>query len=144
VNAFRRSAVMLVIAAATLVGVIAAPAQAAFTDKTSTTTLTIGTATIAAPGDVAVQQTKCNEARTQYLTLSWDASTSRRVSGYLVTGFDRSGAKISTVQVASTTTSTTVTVDKQVHDAATLTYSVTTLTAYGWTAESAESGVITC
>jgi hypothetical protein len=138
VRVLRRSAVL--IAVAMFVGLTAAPAQAGFDAKLVMPPVSISTVTVAAPGNLTAQLVDCNWGRTQDVRLNWTASATARVSGYRVTVFDRSGATLATAQVSSTTTSATVSGD----NLSTLTYSVTTLTAYGWTAATPRTGASRC
>ena len=142
----RRSALLVLIALATVLATVlgaTGPASATF-DNNTTTTARIGTATIAPPTAVTAQMTSCSNSRTQTVLVSWAASTSKRVSGYTVAILNSAGTTISTVQVGATTTSATVSLDKLNVDPATLTFTTTTLTDYGWTATSPRKAPLPC
>jgi hypothetical protein len=144
VKTLRRSALLLAIAIATVTGLTTGTAQAAFADTTTPTTLTIGTTTVTPPATVTARLTSCSASRTQYVQVTWTASTSARVSGYTVTVLTSAGGTLATGQVGPTATSVTITVDRLAYDASTLTFSVTTLTDYGWTATSARKAALPC
>jgi hypothetical protein len=142
VSTLRRSLVVLLAVLALGLGA-AGTAAATFAD-TSTTTLSIGTATVTPPTAVTAQLTSCNSGRTQTVQISWAASTSTRVSGYTITVLDSTGSTLTTGQTGPATTSATLNVDKQLADPTTLTISVTTLTDYGWTATSPRKAPLPC
>jgi hypothetical protein len=77
------------------------------------------------------------------VSASWAASGSRGVNGYLVNAHLADGSAYPMAQTAAGTLST-----GQIVDADNLSYqprlSVTTLTSYGWTAQTAVSGYISC
>ena len=138
----RRGALLALITLTTLLGPTG-PAHASF-DNTATTTATLTTTTIAPPTAVTAQMTSCSNSRTQTVLVSWAASTSKRVSGYTVAILNSAGTTISTVQVGATTTSATVSLDRLSVDPATLTFTTTTLTDYGWTATSPRKAPLPC
>lgn len=117
-----------------------APAHASFAGSAALTT-TVGTATVAAPATVTGNLTCGWFSAT--MQASWTPSTSERVSGYLVTAYFSNGST-QTAQVGPTATgwsaptSTFSVLFKKVQ------YSVTTLTSYGWTAESPRTAWSTC
>jgi len=77
------------------------------------------------------------------VNLSWTASTSRGVSGYVVSAHPYGGPGQAMAQTPATLTSTGSRVTAYNLDyAATLT--VTTLTSYGWTAQSAQTARLSC
>jgi hypothetical protein len=97
---------------------------------------------VAGPGLNETTTTTVTENTDLYVTVTWAASTSARVTGYVVNahlGID--GSVFPMVTTAGTTTSA-------VQDADALAYqprlSVTTQTAYGWTAASPLSALIAC
>ena len=77
------------------------------------------------------------------LPASWTASASRGLSGYLVKAHLNDGTVYPMAQTVAGTLSTSQSVD-----AGNLVYqprlSVTTLTSYGWTAQSALTGYVSC
>ena len=78
-----------------------------------------------------------------HVSANWAASNSRGLSGYLVTAHLSNGGTQPMVQTAATVTSTS-----SVVDADNLAYgpalSVSTLTSYGWTAQSVRSAPLAC
>jgi len=77
------------------------------------------------------------------VNLSWTASPSRGVSGYVVSAHPYGGPGQAMAQTPATLTSTGSRVTAYNLDyAATLT--VTTLTSYGWTAQSAQTARLSC
>jgi uncharacterized membrane protein len=101
------------------------------------------TSTVAGPGPNETTTTTTTKNTTLAVSVSWPASGSRGVSGYLVTAHLNNATDYPMAQTAPGTLSTSQTVD-----ADNLAYqprlSVTTLTNYGWTAQSAISGYISC
>jgi hypothetical protein len=101
---------------------------------------TINTVVVAAPTNV-VGRLAC--AATSTMSLNWTASTSTRVSGYLVTVYFSDGF-VQTVQLASTATSWSKTIAEYNVTAYSIQYSVTAQTNYGWIKESARTGSFQC
>jgi hypothetical protein len=115
------------------------PASASFSASTAATT-TINTLVVAAPTNV-VGSLAC--APTSTMSLTWTASTSPRVSGYLVSVYFSDGF-VQTVQLASTATSWSKTIAEYNVTAYSIQYSVTTQTSVGWVKESAKTGSFQC
>ena len=101
------------------------------------------TSTAAGPGLYETTTTTTTKNTMLSVTASWPGSGSRGVNGYLVNAHLSDGSIFPMTQTAAGTLSTSQTVD-----ADNLAYqprlSVTTLTSYGWTAQSAVSGYISC
>ena len=102
------------------------------------------TETVAGPRGNETTTTTVTKNTDLHVTLRWTASATRGVNGYLVSahlGID--GSVTTLLTTGSGTTSVT-----QVQDADALYYrpslSVTTRTAYGWTATSAPTRVLSC
>jgi hypothetical protein len=115
------------------------------TSSTATSTSNVQsstTTTSAGPGWNETTTTTVTKNTDLYVTVSWLASTSPRVTGYLVDA--HLGVDGSVVPMVTTTATST----SAVQDADVLAYqprvAVTTQTAYGWTATSPLSGLITC
>jgi hypothetical protein len=115
------------------------PASATFSASTAVTT-TINTVVVAAPTNV-VGGLAC--APTSTMSLTWTASTSPRVSGYLVSVYFSDGF-VQTVQLASTATSWSKTIAEYNVTVYSIQYSVTTQTSYGWVKESARTASFQC
>ena len=155
----RRSALLLAIAIAIVTGLTTGTAQAAFADKTTPTTLTIGTTTITPPTGVTISGSYCSTSTWSYsyngtttsgtkttlhTRVGWTASaTSRGVTGYRITAWYPNGTTSPVGDVASTTTSVLMTVDN-FNANQNIRITVTTLTGYGWTADSLKTGALTC
>jgi hypothetical protein len=101
------------------------------------------TSTVAGPGWNETTTTTTTKNTDLTVSASWPASASRGVSGYLVTAHLADGTSYPMAQTAAGTLSTSATVD-----ADNLAYqprlSVSTLTSYGWTAQSTISGYLSC
>jgi hypothetical protein len=121
-----------------------APAAASFSKSRALPTTTISTATVAAPTNVNALLASCSNGRWMSVTVSWDRTTSPRVSGYAVKAYRSDGQVTTVAQVGDTTTTADTTVDKLSSGSTSVTFTVTTLTSYGWTAESSRSGQMTC
>jgi hypothetical protein len=137
-NGIRRGLILLGITAGIVIGV-SVPASATYADSVAIRP-TISTATVAAPGNV-VGKLVCGRPAT--MSATWTASTSTRVSGYLVSVYFSDGF-VQTVQLGPTATSWSATIDPYYVTAYTINYTVTTQTDYGWTKESAHTGTFGC
>jgi hypothetical protein len=113
------------------------PAQASFGDSASSTT-SITTAAVAAPTNVVGKLT-CPSKGDATMSATWTASTSARVTGYLVNVIFSDGY-VQSSEVAANATSWSAPIPKYNVTAYSIEYSVTTQTAYGWTAESPKTG----
>ncbi|WP_147252145.1 hypothetical protein [Blastococcus sp. TF02-09] len=156
-NRLRRSAVLLGLTAAVIVG-SSIPASATFTDAVSTNTAVLQAGTVAAPAAVTVDD-YCSTTSYSYwngtstvtvtdywynATVSWPASTTQRgVTGYRVMAHLNNGQSVVMGETGTTNRSVSARVDRGY-----LGYqprvSVITLTSYGWTTESARTAVLTC
>lgn len=123
--------------------VLDTPASAAFSASVSMPVVEIGTAVLAAPGNVTAEGTSCRGTAVT-VRVSWTQSDSPRVSGYLVTVQVSTGESFS-VPTDDATTSVEQRFTRP--NAAThpsLTATVTTVTDYGWTKESPQTASVTC
>ena len=158
-NRTRRSAVLLGLVAAVIVG-SSVPAAATFTEAVSANTATLRTTTVAAPASITVSRT-CTQtpnggywntsgqwvttySTTYNATVTWPASTTARgVTGYRVTAYLPGSAPIVMGETDATNRSVSASVDAS-YLAYQPTISVTTLTSYGWSTESARKAVPPC
>lgn len=99
------------------------------------------TTTAAGPGLNETTTTTTTKNTMLTVSASWPASGSRGVNGYLVTAHLADGSSFAMAQTTSLFTSDTVDADALVYQPR---LSVTTLTNYGWTAQSAISRIISC
>lgn len=116
------------------------PANAAFSTAAALTPMGIGTATVQAPGSVKASVT-CGRS-TSSLHLSWTASATAGVSGYVVRIVFSDGY-VQTLP-AQTATTWTGSVDTYYVTATTLHMTVTAQTSYGWTTVSLPSAELSC
>jgi hypothetical protein len=116
------------------------PANATFSTRASVTPMSVGTATVQAPG--AVKGTVTCGRSTSTLNLSWTASSTPGVTGYVVR-IDFSDGYAQTLP-AQTATTWSGSVDTYYVTATTLHMTVTTQTGYGWTRESLPSAELSC
>ena len=140
-NRIRRTAVLLGLTVLVIVG-SSIPASATFSDSVSAPA-SMRTISVAAPTSVTNTVTRCHPHYVD-VTVSWPASTTQRgVSGYRVTAYLNDGTTAVVGQTAAATRSLSATVSS-----AYMSYqprvTVTTLTSYGWSTESARSAVISC
>jgi hypothetical protein len=104
-----------------------------------------GTTTSSVPGPGPLETTTTTVTKNTMLTVSasWTASGSRGVNGYLVNAHLSDGTVYAMAQTAAGTLSASSTAD-----ADNLAYqprlSVTTLTSYGWSTQSALTGYLSC
>ena len=158
-NRIHRSAVLLGLVAAVIVG-SSIPAAATFTEAASANTATLRTTTVAAPASITVSRT-CTQtpnggywntsgqwvttySTTYNATVTWPASTTARgVTGYRVTAYLPGSAPIVMGETDAANRSVSASVDAS-YLAYQPTISVTTLTNYGWSTESARKAVPPC
>jgi hypothetical protein len=138
-TSIRRALVLLGILAGLMV-TTSLPASASFSVSRALPTTTIDTIVVAAPTNV-VGNLAC--APTSTMSLTWTASTSPRISGYLVTVYFSDGF-VQTVQLGATATSWSKTIAEYNVTAYSIQYSVTTQTNFGWTKESARTASFQC
>jgi hypothetical protein len=123
-----------------------APAQATFSDSTASVSTSIGTATVAPVGSF-VGAMNCTGGTPQLpkatMSATWTASTSARVSGYVLQIHWSDGA-LDSIQLPKTATSWSHTTDKYWVTAYSVQYSVTTVTDYGWTTRTALTPSFQC
>ena len=134
----RRAAVLLLLTAGLVLGA-ALPSWASFTEAVALPQTTVATASVVVPG-VPTGRAGCNGG-TATITVNWNASSAPRVSGYRVRlWLGNAWQDVSTVTGTSWTGTTSTTyVTGYV-----MTFTVWTLTPYGWTAESAHSAQVLC
>ncbi|GAA3180099.1 hypothetical protein GCM10010531_37700 [Blastococcus jejuensis] len=138
----RRILVLTALAATMFLGSGAA-AQASFTEsaKVTATPMSIATGTVSAPAAGSGSLTCGRTSATMGLT--WTKSTSARISGYRVTVHFSDGYT-QTVDKAATDTSWSQGITLYNVTAYAVRYTVSTVTDYGWTAESASTGWFQC
>jgi hypothetical protein len=149
-NTTRRALVLAGMVLAVMIGT-GIPASATFADSAAIPTMSVTTGTVAAPIQqeaigwctTTVDPVTGVATTTVHAKIEWWRSASPRVTGYRVTAHLNDG----TSYVMATTDATADEVFGNPPHAY-LQYqprfTVTTLTAYGWTAESARSNVLTC
>ena len=155
-TAVRRILILIGLTVAVIAGA-SVSASATFA-KSVTVPTTIQTLTVAAPASVSTAGTKCVTYQTtwNYTTNSWNyaselqakvswpaTTTTRGVTGYTVTALFADGTRYPIAVVPPTQLSLTGTFDAS-YATANIRVIVTTLTSYGWTKESAPSGVVRC
>ena len=141
----RRAVAAAVIPVAVVLAVLlafAGPAAATFAVTEALPSMTVSTETVAPPTDVTAVVGSCSNGRWRSITVSWNPSASRGVSGYRVDAHRDDGSTVTVEETSAT--STTTTLDKLSPGSTTVTFTVRTLTTYGWTAESAPTGSLTC
>jgi hypothetical protein len=106
--------------------------------------LGVTTAVVQSPTNVKAELASCSNARWMSVTVSWQPSSSARVSGYQVKAYRNDGQVTTVGQIDGAATSANTTVDKLGAGSTSVTFTVTTLTDYGWTAESTQSAQMTC
>jgi len=134
----RRAVVLLLLTAGLVLGA-ALPSWASFTDAVALPQTTVATATLDVPG-VPTARATCSGS-TASVTVNWTASTAPRVSGYRVRlWLGNAWQDVTTVTGTTWTGNTSTTyVNGYV-----MTFTVWTLTPYGWTAESAHTAQVLC
>ena len=130
-----------------------APAQAGYTASRPLTTMSFGTLKVAAPTGLTVAGSKCvttydsttgTSSSTLQARVDWAASaTTRGVTGYVISAVFADGSKYPVASTNAATTSMSGSYDIS-YASQNIRVTVTTTTSYGWTAETAPSGVIKC
>jgi hypothetical protein len=150
-KSIRRAVVLLSTATAVVFGGML-PADAQFSNSASAPTMAITAVDVLAPTGVSTAGTKCvtvwdpNTASWKSVLqaqVDWNASSSRGVTGYVVTAYFTDGTRYPVAQTNAATTSLSGTYDVY-YASQNVRVTITTLTSYGWTEESAQSGAIKC
>ena len=137
----RRALILAALAGAMIIG-SALPSSASFSERVSLPTTTIGTATVGAPTGVNASY-KCFGWGVQ-VTLDWNlSSTQRGVTGYEIRTYVGTASQVQ-ARMGSTDTTWTANADKSFANGNAFDFTVTTLTSYGWTAESLHTPQIAC
>lgn len=136
-NTARRIAVLTGLMAALVIGTTI-PASAQFS-ASETIGTSVSTGSVAAPTSVSAERLGCEHYIFLSARVSWAPSTSERVTGYKVTAY-LGNQPVATANVAATARQADLTA--LVLGGAT--YSVTTITDNGWTAESARTATVRC
>ena len=134
----RRAAVLLLLTVGLVFGA-ALPSWASYTEAVALPQMTVSTPTLEVPG-VPTARATCSGG-TATVTVNWNASTAPRVSGYRVRlWLGAAWQDVTTVAGTSWTGNTSTTfVNGYV-----MTFTVGTVTPYGWTAESAHTAQVLC
>jgi hypothetical protein len=140
-TAVRRVFAVLGLALAVVVG-SSIPASATFTDRASVPTMTLGTATVAAPGNVVGKLT-CGDSNST-MNVTWTPSGSARVTGYTVTVHFSDGYQQTETVTGASASSWSKSITTYNVTAFAIRYSVTTQTNYGWYTQSGLTGSFRC
>jgi hypothetical protein len=130
-----------------------APASAGFSESAPLATTTVSTGTVTPASRVEVKNVTCTTtvdpltgAVTSTVTAMvewWRSTNTPGITGYRVTAHLSNGTTFVMAQTEAATYETYGSAP-QSYLAYSPRFSVTTLTSYGWTAESAKSAVLTC
>jgi hypothetical protein len=141
----RRWLLLPVIAVALVLGA-AAPANASFSRSASLAPISVATLKVAAATNVSTAGTKCvttydystgTYTTTLQAKISWTPSTTTRgVTGYLINAVFSDGTEYPVTSVGPTATSVSGSYDAY-YATQNIRVTVTTMTSYGWTAETA-------
>ena len=144
----RHRALLTAVAATAVLGLDATAAQAAFSAR-ATLPVTAATVTVAPPSALSTAGTHCTtdtyggwSTRRMHATVSWKASPTRGVTGYQITAVLANGTVHPIDTVPATTTSVSQSEDAAFAEGARV--RITTLTSYGWTSTTAQTGALTC
>jgi hypothetical protein len=126
------------------------PASARFADSVTLASPTVGTHTVVAPAQVeakpicttTVDPTTGASTTVMTLKIEWWQSTSPRVTGYAITAYPTGGTAYELMRTGPT--DETYVVADQGLIASQPRFTVTTLTAYGWTKTSSMTAVPRC
>jgi hypothetical protein len=131
----RRTLILIAVLLTVTIGA-SIPASATFATSVPLANTAITTATVAPPSGVQARDV-CFWGHKAAVSVSWTPSSTARVAGYTVTAHRSDG----TVQVVADNAATSAT---HYMPSGTWTYSVTTKTDYGWTAESPRTAARPC
>jgi hypothetical protein len=140
-TAIRRVLAVLGLALAVVVGG-SIPASATYSDTAKLPTTSVATLTVVAPGAVTGKLTCGGTNSTMGVT--WNPSGSRGVTGYRITVLFSDGYQQTEDVAGASTSSWTKSITTYNVTAYGVRYSVTTLTSYGWSAQSALTGSFRC
>jgi hypothetical protein len=140
-TAVRRVLAVLGFALTVVVG-SSIPASATFADSAVLATSSVGTITVGAPGAVTGKLTCGGTNSTMGIT--WTASGTRGVTGYRVTVLFSDGFQQTEDVAGASTGSWSKSITTYNVTAYSVRYSVTTLTSYGWSTQSALTGSFRC
>ncbi|MCU1670155.1 MAG: hypothetical protein JWP40_3082 [Blastococcus sp.] len=138
----RRLATLIGLTLAVIVGA-SIPAYALFSDSVSLPGTSITTVTVARPTSVSVSITRCHPVKGTNVTVTWVGSGTKGVTGYRVMAHLGNGQSIVMGETAAGTTTFDGNLSVSSMDAQPR-LSVIALTSYGWTAQSAKTGIIAC
>jgi hypothetical protein len=139
-NTVRRGLLLIPLTLAVIAG-SSGPAWATYWESIPVST-TVPTGTVAAPSALTITS-RCQGWWYQF-DLSWPASTTTRgVTGYRVVAYLNTGTTYLVAQTDAATRTVSMTVD-QSNLSLQPRIAVTTLTSYGWTAETPRSAVLAC
>jgi hypothetical protein len=148
VTRLRRRLLLVAVTAATVLGLDATAAQAAWTGRAELS-LTAGSLTVAPPTRLSTAGTTCTTTtyetyttRTMHATVSWTPSPTRGVTGYSITALLADGSTYPIGTVPASTTSVSQSEDAARAEGARV--RITTLTSYGWTSTTSQTGALTC
>jgi hypothetical protein len=139
-TAIRRAAILVLLVAGLIIG-SSLPSWATFADEATVGT-TVETGTVAPPTNLTAGWTCAPTTAT--ITLNWAPSTSARVSGYRLRVHFGGGAYQDQAPLGPGAVTWTGTTNRANVTNYTMTFTVWTLTAYGWSAESAHTQRIVC
>jgi hypothetical protein len=137
----RRTVVLLLLVGGLVVG-SALPSWASFTATTAVPTMSIATATVDPVGNLTAR-VRCT-GNTASVTLNWNASASARVTGYRVRVYLGTGYQEQATLAGAGTTTWSGSADTYYVTTYVMTFTVWTLTDYGWTTESVKTPRIVC
>jgi hypothetical protein len=118
------------------------PASATFSDKASLPTMTLGSATVTAPGNVTGRLT-CGGSNST-MNVTWNPSGSARVTGYTITVRFSDGYEQTEFVAGASASSWTKSITTYNVTAYAVRFSVTTQTNYGWYTQSGLTGSFRC
>ena len=118
-----------------------APASATFADQATVAT-TVETVRVTAPESVSGSLICGTETSTMAIT--WEASSTARISGYLVNVYHHHDGSTESFALPATATSWSAATPTWTVSPHSIDYSVTTVTDYGWTKESSRQGPFHC
>jgi hypothetical protein len=137
----RRAVLVLALLTAVVLG-LALPARADFTDQAASPAMSVTTVTVQPPTGLSTAGSSCDTDGTLHLRLSWTKSATARVSSYRIRTYTFFGlVNVPLGTVSATTTSVSADLPQNSLGYA---FTATTVTDYGWTAESDKTGTIRC
>jgi hypothetical protein len=141
-NRLRRLLVLVTLVGAIVAGTDAAQASFADSATVTATPMSIATDSVAPVTHLEAKMIVCTSPTSGTMKIEWWRSTSRGVTGYVITAYPASGPAYELIRTGPSDEAF-ISADPALL-ASTPRFTVTTLTSYGWTAVSGKTSPVSC